>query len=701
MMAMNFWELSVVLLMVAAVTAPAAAANWTLPAIELPARAGHPVVACRPEELGRLRAAWAGGGDAHAVVAEMIAQADLALKTPLTFPPRGGQHNQWYQCDVCQVALVTIDDTHHRCPECGRIYTGEPYDDVIFAHRHTANLKNMTAAAWAYAITGKAAYADFARSVLVGYAQRYLNYPYHTASRKPGNSGGHLMEQTLNEAADLTQYIAPSYDLVWEALSAADRKDIESGLIRPMLENMDRHKAGKSNWQSWHNAGMLWGGAVIGDVSWVRKALSDPENGFGFQMEHCVSAEGMWEENSWGYHFYTLSALTHTAEAAGRLGIDLWSNPALKAMYLLPAHYMMPDGMLPRFGDDVGTSPHSRSALFEAGWDAYHDLALLPLLSQKTNWERVLLGDDPQTRLGKPAPLVSEVFPGAGHVILRGGGPAHLTAAMTFGPYGGFHGHLDKLSFVLYGYGKELGVDPGRAKSQAYRLPIHKHWYKATVGHNAVLVDGASQSPAGGALELFQTGEGFWAAAARCDGAYPGVAHRRLLCVRGKYLLVVDELSSDKPHRYDWIYHNRGSSVRCAAATESGGPREKFAGMEYIQHVRSGRGDGTMMVRFEDKPITTYLTLGGGEGTDVLIGDGVGGSIMERIPLAAAQRQGKQVTFAAAIEPVRGEGGPTVKEIQCRRVADGLQITVARESGRDVYLWTPGKLTVQSDGDSQ
>ena len=43
----------------------------------------------------------------------------------------------------------------------------------------------------------------------------------------------------------------------------------------------------------------------------------------------------------------------------------------------------------------------------------------------------------------------------------------------------------------MFCHGRELGVDPGRARSQAYRLPIHTGWYKATVGHNAVLVDGA------------------------------------------------------------------------------------------------------------------------------------------------------------------------------------------------------------------
>ena len=131
----------------------------------------------------------------------------------------------------------------------------------------------------------------------------------------------------------------------------------------------------------------------------------------------------------------------------------------------------------------------------------------------------------------QPGPRASKLFPGAGHAILRSSGEKGLAAAFTFGPYGGFHGHLDKLSFVLFGYGRELGVDPGRAKSQAYRLPIHSRWYKATLGHNAVLVDGQSQNPATGKLEIFAASGRYSAVVARCDEAYPGVHHRRLLCL--------------------------------------------------------------------------------------------------------------------------------------------------------------------------
>ncbi|NLX98961.1 MAG: hypothetical protein GXY83_22680, partial [Rhodopirellula sp.] len=69
-------------------------------------------------------------------------------------------------------------------------------------------------------------------------------------------SGGHLFEQTLNEASTLADSIAPAYDLIHDAkvLSADDHRAIRQSLILPMLENIAKYQAGKSNWQTWHNA---------------------------------------------------------------------------------------------------------------------------------------------------------------------------------------------------------------------------------------------------------------------------------------------------------------------------------------------------------------------------------------------------------------------------------------------------------------
>jgi hypothetical protein len=679
------------------------AAGFSVPRVELPLLEKHPMVACTPEELGRLKAAYAGRGKEQELVARVIVAAGGQLARPIIFPPRGGQHNQWYQCDKCQIGLITHDATHHECPRCKTVYSGEPYDDVLFARVHIRNLRAMADAAWAYAITGEEKYASLAAQVLVGYASLYKKYLYHDSGAQTGmkaaKSGGHLFEQTLNEASALTEEIAPAYDLIHgsKSLSAEDHRVIREGLLRPMLENIAKHKAGKSNWQTWHNSAMLWGGAVLGDVSWVKTAIEDPANGFLFQMQASVSDDGMWYENSWGYHFYTLSAMVKSLEGSRRLGIDLWRHPVLKRMFTVPVDYAMPDGSLPRFGDDVHTSVSQASRMLEFAYHTYRDPAMLPFLPRQPSWESVMFGRV-LTPPPRPGPQASKLFPSAGHAILRTEGEKGLAAAFTFGPYGGFHGHLDKLSFVLFGYGRELGVDPGRAKSQAYRLPIHSHWYKATLGHNAVLVDGQPQKPATGKLESFTTNGTYSAVVARCDEAYPGIRYRRLLCLTPGYLLVFDDLLAKTPRRFDWVYHNRGPKALCDTVGSQGPINEPTPGWEYVKNVRYGMTDGPVRVRFPDGFVTTYLLIAPESGTEVRTGDGVGESLLDRVGLVLVTRHSRQAQFAAVLEPVTGRE-PNIVSIRAEPAQDGQKVTVRRGDTADkITISSSGEVTVSVQG---
>ena len=166
-----------------AVSADLSAGGFTAPVVQIPRGRPHPWLACTTGELARLQAAYHGIGPEHDVVAGRVKRADAFIAQPVVYPPRGGQHNQWYQCDRCEISLKTVDATHHRCPLCKKIYSGPPYDDVVFSRQHRANLNRMKTAAWAYAITGDRKYATFTARILVGYAERYREYPYHGNSR--------------------------------------------------------------------------------------------------------------------------------------------------------------------------------------------------------------------------------------------------------------------------------------------------------------------------------------------------------------------------------------------------------------------------------------------------------------------------------------------------------------------------------------
>lgn len=657
----------------------------------------HPVIAATPAELKRLKAAWTGKTAGKEVLTNRFAIVDRAMEEPLVFPPEGGQHNQWYQCTDCQIGLKTVDDHHHKCPQCQKVYSGFPYDNVIYSRIHSHNINMAKDAAWAWAVTGERKYAEFAASILLGYAERYLRYPMVHASVSDRSidvaaeknsryqSAGHIKEQTLDES-NLMVPVVTAYDLIKNSgvLSLDEKGKIEENFIRAMADCINVYKSGKSNWQTWHNTALMYAGLVLRDRNMVEQALLDKDNGFMTQMNISVMPEGMWFENSWGYHYYTLSALTHMAEAGRKAGVDIYGHEMLHKMYLIAFDYLMSDGSLPRFGDSVNDTPDN-PFVNEMAYMAYRDERLLSTLPSETSWDMIMSGRKAHQTASRPG-TASRLIPGAGHAILATESPGRLTAALTFGPYGGFHGHFDKLSFVFFGYGSEIGVDPGRAASQAYRLPIHSEWYKATTGHNAILADGESQKEAEGKLLSFAASPLYTAVAADAGPAFEKVNHRRFLLLAPAYLLVVDELVSidGKEHTFDWLYHNKGVKTFCNLTPGSARTGNAPAGYAYLKDIDAFKvGEEKFIeIKFLGDKLNTRLLMASSNGDDVFTANGPMASVVDRAPMAIVRRKGERVFFAAAIEPVPADKDYDIRNIEFVQ-GDTPEIIVERASGTD------------------
>ena len=675
-----------------------------MPEIKLPGNMPYPSVACTSDELGHLRTAHKSDGTEHEVIIRQLRQAEDALKHGVVFPPEGGQHNQWYQCDDCQIALEKVDDTHHRCPKCGKIYTGYPYDSVIYGQKHYRLTRDMEACAWAFAITGEQKYAQRVRNVLVGYAERYMSYPYHSANMgkktdTPSASGGHVFEQTLNEAGWMFP-VCNAYDLtrISSVYSESDHKSIREDLLLKVYENIARHKAGKSNWQTYHNSAFMLIGGVLNEVDLVRQAIEDKENGFYYQMQASVLPGGMWYENSWSYHFYTLGAVETIVETARRLGIDLYSVPQVKEMYMVAMDYRMIDGTLPRFGDATITSIPGQ--LYESAYHHWKDPLFLSVLPKLPTWDSILYGRTEDSKpVKEPAELKSIFKEGAGHAILRTSAQAfpkslrgNSSAVMTFGPFGGFHGHFDKLSFVYFALGRELGYDPGRAKSQAYRLPIHRDWYRATTSHNTVMVDKKSQEGVEGRSDLFISSPELSASSAYIDQAYEGITHRRLLILRPDFLVILDILKSDdgREHTFDWLYHNLGNGIQSGIAKENADILDR-QGFEYIKGARKGMTDKPIRATVAMDKGRVEIIMNAESGSEVLIGTGVGESIIDRVPMICVTRIGKEASFAAVIEPVNGNELSEIEDISftTHEKSGYLARIRLRDSKEELYAYDP------------
>jgi hypothetical protein len=663
------------------------------PEIVLPEGPG-PHFYLNTEEVSRLKVAYEGEGEAAKSLAKIVSQARSELERPFSFPPRGGLHGSLYHCPDCQRKLKPVLDEskqikHHRCGKCDKRLTGFPYDDVYYTTAHSQNFKRGLLAAKAYTLTDEDKFAVFVRDLLVGYADRYVGYKRTEGILSSGRYG-HICSTDHEAGSLMMRYLGPMYDMVGHhsAFSSDDQRHIKSDMIKPMMTYFDTATMrGKSNHHSFHNAGYIWGGVLTGDKIRVAQAIYGTGGGFIEQVRTAPSREGLWP-GGYSYHFYARRALVRTAEVARHIDIDLYAEPQFKKMFFLPAKEVMPDGFTPNFGDDPGKYVVGRLGS-EEGYAAYKDSALIPLLATADSWESILAG---RTKPLQPVEFRNEsiLLPDSGHAILRGRAPANFVLALQFGKYGTSHTHFDKLSYILYGNYQQLALDSGKRNSVDYESDVHQAYYKGTIGHNAIVVDGHSQQKNKNNCELleFEAQGVIPYVGVSSSELYDGVGQSRWLAVAPEYVLVLDKLHSKEVHVYDWWHHCKGEKGTVNQAHSVGQPRQESVdpGLRYIADIKRGNASGDLTWQVARKTGRLRLTLASGGETNVLTGTGPLTSLDRRVPAVRFTRKGKDVTFVAGLEFVEQNKAPFVSDIQVD-VSEGKTIvTVNYENGNDRFV---------------
>jgi hypothetical protein len=139
----------------------------------------------------------------------------------------------------------------------------------------------------------------------------------------------------------------------------------------------------------------------------------------------------------------------------------------------------------------------------------------------------------------------SVLMEGQGLGILRAGG---RYASLECGPYGGGHGHPDRLHVTLHADGVHWLPDPGAGSYVARDL----FWYRSTLAHNAPRVDGVSQSPEDARCTAFdESGEWAWV-----QGEFGRCA--RTVVAGPEDLLDVVEFAAEEEHQVELAWHPQG-----------------------------------------------------------------------------------------------------------------------------------------------
>jgi len=630
--------------------------------------------------------------------AEMLNQitgdADRAVDEKLEIPDKPAQWTQHFVCSDCGIYLKE-DAGRNICPRCGREYSGWPYDEVLAGRKHIDLFEKARVLGLAWQLTAKESYAAKCREILLGYADKYQDYPIHDYQGGQSIKGGKLYAQTLDESVRMITLVW-AYDLVYNspAMTEEDRAHIENDLFRPAAQVIMRNDMSISNWQSWHNAAIAAIGFTLGDERLVDHAING-KSGIHFQMDKSILKDGFWYEGTASYHFYALLALQWQAQAMKSAGMKLYQKPVFRSLYEAPSSYVFPDGRFPAVNDSDPVSIDSQHEYYEMAYAWYGDpkFGMIAKAGKRRSLNAFLWGKDelPSGLKSKPE---SSIFPGIGAVMLQQNtGRNPLALHLDYGPHGGAHGHPDKLGIIFFANGRDAMPDAGRL---AYGAPLHNRWYKTTVAHNTVIVDGKNQKQAEARLISSSLDGEIKLATAICDTAYKDVTLTRSVALTPQYLLDVVSGKSAASHTWDLAYHVQGAPETDLILKPVDLP-EKKNGYRVLKNVRQAAAPaGGWRSTFNGTKTGDRLDLIQADTgkADVIFADGLVGNNVTTCPVVLTRQKGDAPVWISLVVP----GNTDDLEWECKPTEGGWIVTVSVGDQRTRYRIEHGAITETSSG---
>jgi hypothetical protein len=601
------------------------------------------------------------------------------LDHPVAVPTEPGGYYHDYFCPDhgVQLHFDPASPQHHRCPLDNVIWQGERFDAAWrwFVNNRLAESALRLAVLWR--LEGDPAHLAPVIQTLTGYAEQYANY--QKVPRTVANPGV-ATYTTLDESVWVLP-LAWAFDLVRDQLSAPVREAIAQQLFTPVADHLIAHHfGGIHNFACWHNAAIGTIGVLLDRADLVAFAM---ESDFGCynQLQRGVLADGLWFEGSFSYHFYTVYALLTLAKALRHHhDYDLRQRPDLRAMLLAPIQSAYPDWSLPAPNDcwyftsllsDCCHGVPPGPAFYEIGYAWFDEPRFGEVLQRAYQqgprdtldallWGRNELPSTPLTL------LPSVHLPASGYAILRST-PTTATEQcyllLKYGPHGGGHGHPDKLSLILSAYGQRLSPDLG---TPGYGLDLFESWYRQTICHNTVTIDGYSQPEATGQINHFQDTGDFQVADAAVawtdDGPYQGVTMRRVILARPDYFLDLFLVETPDSRRIDWIYRNAGQLQTTLPLTAYPTLADEGEGYRHIAHPQHNRTDKPFQASWQSGAIGLQLWAAGAPGTDILTGSVPGNPPTDHFVTLLQRQQGATATFLTLFHPFRAT--PTVTSVE-------------------------------------
>ena len=285
-------------------------------------------------------------------------------------------------------------------------------------------------------------------------------------------------------------------------------------------------------------------------------------------LQSGLLADGGWYEFAPGYHRWVLDKAVAAYRLAQLMG-DEKSFPESYLPILQRAHewlveLMAPDRSLPKVNDTGNTE----RLTFKP------ELAQLFPASPVIQWAVSLNHPTGVAAPVAPPPWRSVHLESSGYVVMRSGWDKEENyACFDVGNLGGWHGHQDKLSLMVWSKGRELLFDGGGG---TYDKSVFRKYGQQTESHNTVMVDGLNQNrvfvpyvdpiglddPATPAPVFVTQPDWDYANGWFVGGYGPDQKHiarhrREVAMIRGEFFLVHDTLTpaDGAAHEYEARWH--------------------------------------------------------------------------------------------------------------------------------------------------
>jgi len=532
---------------------------------------------------------------------------------------------------------------------------------------HTQLSLDIANMATVYALSGDQKYAEFAKKLLLGYADVYDRY---APGNRPGftHDVGRCFDQRLGDSMWLIQ-VARGYDLIYNlpSITPEERRHIQDDLIKAsarFIAANRAHMTSPTNWSAIGSCSVLMAGVATDDEDLINLGLYGPggskDNVRGGVFLHfgpeSIDADGMWAEGAMGYQFMALQALVMDAEVMWHHGMDLYRHrdAALKRLFDSPLEYCYPDLTTPAIHDSGHGSIIGRdSYLYEHAYRRYRDPRYLLVLNQcgmhldakVQQFPVSILYDRDPGEAVTPAEWSSVNFFGVGYGVLRNTDErGTVNLLMDYGPNRS-HGHPDKLNVDLYALGDRLIPDPG---SVWYEEPLYLDWYHTTVAHNTLSVDELEQRPCGAEQIVYGPADTMGIQRARTDEAYAGVMMDRSVFVTPDYMADVFGAFGRVPRTKDLCWHIRGE-MDCdldLRPTEFRKPVER--GYSEIADPQHCVTDKAWQAAFRRDGKVARFYAAGGTSTNVIVGAGLLG--LERPTTILQRREVASSVWGCAVD---------------------------------------------------